>query len=109
MEPNLSVGRSNRDSGQTKVIVNEEPRQSIEEGLSSLRWFMASHDDFIWEEFRVWASETGALQKAHHPNWWGALCMVARKRGMIVKTGAYRSMRSASSHARESPIYTASQ
>jgi len=107
--PAQNLSRAGRDAGIAQVIVNETPRQGIEEGLTALQEFLSFQDDceFIFEEFRIWAISVGALKKTHHPNWWGALCMTARRKGLITKTGKYRAMQSMSSHARETPVYVA--
>ena len=100
-----------RDAALERVVEGEEPEQTTEYALGVLRGFLYAlrGKDFIWEEFREWAINSSLLEPAHHHNWWGAICMTAARRKVIVKNGQYRPMRSRSAHARQSPCYVAGQ
>lgn len=43
--------------------------------------------------------------RPHHYNAWGALCMAARRQGLLRKTGRYRSATDPRKHAHANPIY----
>lgn len=106
MEVNAAISRSRRDAGLAKVVTGKGA-PSTDDALVVLSAFLATIGDkeFIWEEFRAYALAGGFLNKPKSPNWWGAVCMLSVKAGLIRKTGNYAPMKSTLSHARITPLY----
>jgi hypothetical protein len=74
------------------------------DSLRLLRIFADLRDDFIGEEFRLYATQHG-LPQPHHHNAWGALLRTGATRGIIRITDRTRQMTTGKSHARRSPVW----
>lgn len=57
----------------------------------------------IGEDFRT--EITAIVGSPSHPNAWGNLFRKAKAEGIIVATGEFKPMQTASSHGRKSPVY----
>lgn len=102
------VGQIERDKGLQKVSLNNPNfmDKALDE-LAIIKRLMPneefSPDGFTGEDIRNWLSTDGI--QPDHSNAWGALIMTAIKRGIIVPTGSYTSMKSKTSHARKTAVY----
>lgn len=59
--------------------------------------------EYTGEDIRLAITETAG--EPSHPNAWGALVNRLVKSEVITATGEYRSMKTAKSHARKTPVY----
>lgn len=73
--------------------------------IEALRQFLAiTPTGFLAEEVRDFAHARG-LPKPPDGRSWGGVILVAARRGLIRKTGAYRPQRSAGCHAAPKPVW----
>lgn len=69
------------------------------------RWFQqAGPQGGLFEDARAYAMACG-LWAPPSPNAWGAVTLTMTRRGTIVKTGEFRSSKSARSHYRAQPVW----
>lgn len=88
-----------RDRGIALVTEHSEPWQ-----VRAMQWLrLYPHAEATGEQIANWVSQY--VGEPHHPNAYGALVMVALRRGYIRKTGEWRKMEKRSSHARQTPVY----
>ena len=88
-----------RDESISRVIDNAQPwsDRAAAEIRKMTKWTGTAED--MRHALRLIVGEP------HHPNAWGGLIMGAVKRGDLIKTGRYRKMKDAKSHARSTPVY----
>ena len=90
-----------RDDGIDKTLVNNA--SWFDKASNALEGYARVHAEFTGEEARL--ALAPVVGESGHHNAWGALVMAAVKRRIIVKTGEYRQMTTAKSHARATPVY----
>jgi len=79
-----------------------------DKALELMRKYAPTVQDFITEDFRLWAEQNG-LEKPKEPRAYGALLIRAKKAGIIYATGRYRCMKSEQSHNCPKMIWAAKQ
>ena len=101
------VSRRERDKGIAKVSLNNDgfmSRALNQLGEWKSNWILHGGDsNFTGEDIRIWLGAVDIIPA--HSNALGALTMQAIRRGIIVPTGRYISMKSRSSHARKTAVY----
>ncbi len=97
------VAKELRDEGLLTVYQKAKPWSDT--AFKALLDLRSGNDlsTFTGEDLRLRIAKK--IGNPHHPNAWGALIMKAVKRGIIINTGKYVSMRKPSSHARRNPVY----
>lgn len=104
----LMQARSERDKAIQKVSLNNDSFMSraldcIQDLKDLPGEFFGRHCEFTGEQIRLYLTLCKIIPA--HSNAYGALVMTAVKRGLIVPTGRYTSMKSRSSHARKTAVY----
>ena len=72
--------------------------------IALLSIYLVSHDTFITEDFRTWATANG-LDEPQEPRAYGAVIRRAVKSGMIRATGEYRQTTNIKSHSRPMMVW----
>ncbi len=105
MSFDLSESKSQRDAGALKALANAGDSWHDRASDLALSFFKAAgREGCLFEEARNYANLFD-LPPPPSPNAWGAVCLSLSKRGLIVKTGVYRSSQNVSSHARVNPLW----
>lgn len=72
--------------------------------IALLSIYLISHDTFITEDFRIWATDNG-LDEPQEPRAYGAVIRRAKDSGMIKATGNYRQTTNIKSHSRPMMVW----
>lgn len=105
MSFDLSQGRTQRDAGALKALVNAGDSWHERASDLALSFFKsAGYEGALFEDARNYATLFD-LPPPPSPNAWGAVCLSLSKRRLIEKTGVYMNSKNVSSHARAQPVW----
>jgi len=105
MSFDLSQGRTQRDEGAEKALVNAGGSWHDRASSLALSFFRAAGSKgSLFEDARNYAMLFD-LPPPPSPNAWGGVCLRLSKRGLIVKTGVYVNSKSVKSHACSAPLW----
>jgi hypothetical protein len=84
------------------IIRSETKQEQLEPGwqdlaIEKLKIYIQSTNQFITEDFRLWAEQNG-LSQPPEPRAYGALILKAIKLGLIRWSGHYQEMKNPKSH-----------
>lgn len=97
-------GHQLRDSGLKQVSDNnKEWMKECIEAIEDTFFIFQSFPDFTGEDIRKYCENSNLIPTNEHA--WGALVRALLRRGLITKTGEYRTPKDRSSHARAIQVY----
>ena len=84
------------------ILRAEQKQEEIEPGwqdfsIDKFKEFLSFKNQFITEEFRLWAEANG-LSQPPEPRAYGALILKVQKKGLIQWNGTYQEMKESKSH-----------
>lgn len=118
MDKNSTIGGEVGKKGKKQLDLFESMQardQALEQVSTNAKTFMEAatiellklpKGEYTGEEIRINISNKGI--GPHHPNAWGALIMYGLRNGILSDTGKISKMKTKTSHARKTSIYTKS-